>query len=173
MEFSPKSGDSCIVLKEPYVTDVMSGAKTMELRINAIRRRHLWMASSTSHEVVARLEFGDFVELTEETYVQLRDQHRCGAPRMPYSPRTVGTVICGVERLAAPVPYRTKPGAVGFITFEPPLSEEEEMKAKEERRAKLAARRKPKRELIDADRERALAPKRWARDILERGSELC
>ena len=90
----------------------------MELRRFPIRGAY-YLADSSSHCVLAHVCFGKSIELDQEAYAEKFDVHHCSAPRKPHA-RTFGTYILEVKKLQPPVPYKVKPGAIGFLRFAPP-----------------------------------------------------
>ena len=115
MAESPSENDGLIVLKEPYTSLVLTGEKDMELRCRPIKRDY-YLADSTTHMVLAFVEFGESVELDQDAYDANVSRHRCTRLTKPYK-RTVGTIVKSVKRLDRPVPYRAKKGAIGFCRY--------------------------------------------------------
>ena len=70
-------------------------------------------------QVRARLTFGPLGSgrvLSEREYQASRHEHRCEKAQKPYD-KTVATPIVLIEQVEPPVPYKARPGAVGYAIY--------------------------------------------------------
>jgi len=115
MAAPPPMGASMIVVHEPYTSLIISGAKTHELRAKRVRGTK-YLACSTTHKVKAILHFDESRLLSDDEYKASFHEHRCRDLVKRYK-TTWSTKILRVIPLKTQVPYKAKPGAVGYARF--------------------------------------------------------
>jgi len=115
MASSPPVGACAIVVREPYTSLILDGTKTHELRAKRILGQK-YLACSTTHQIKALLMFGQSRLLSDDDYKASYHEHRCPEIDKRYK-TTWSTKILRVIPLKSPVPYRAKPGAIGYVRY--------------------------------------------------------
>ena len=112
---TPARGDRILVFKKHWLTMILDGAKTLEIRGAPFKSGTYWLGCQRVVEAKAR--FGQpFPIRTEDHWRSLRDQHQVQGPSLPYK-KTYGLPVLAVERICG-VKYKHKRGAVGIVRFE-------------------------------------------------------
>ncbi|CAJ1459011.1 unnamed protein product [Effrenium voratum] len=112
----PAIGDRILVLRQPWLDDVLGGKKTMELRSCRVRHGFAWLGATG--QVWGGVTISAARKLSQEEFEATREQHRWPAQKpAPYGDRLCGMTLTGVFRLPQPVPYWRPSTAIGFNVF--------------------------------------------------------
>ena len=115
MAAAPVIGASMLVVHEPYTSLILSGEKTHELRPKRVLGKK-YLACSTTHTVKALLYFGEARLLSDDDYKASFHEHHCQDAKKRYK-TTWSTKIERVIPLKKHVPYKAKPGAIGYARY--------------------------------------------------------
>ena len=73
----PCSGESALLVKEPFATHILDGLKTLELRgISTNKRERIWVVSLETKRILGDVEIVGCVEYTRKEAAKLYEQHR-------------------------------------------------------------------------------------------------
>lgn len=118
-----------IVIREPYVSLILAGEKTWEMRKATCRYRGpVALIAKGSGTVVGTAEIVDSLPPieTSEAYAEAEPKH-CVPPSLQQQAFTDGWrtpwVLTNAHQLASPVPYRHPFGAVIWVTLAPAVAE--------------------------------------------------
>ena len=115
----PQVGDRIIVLQEQWLARILDGSKVLEIRHVNTRPCDVFLAMSGTQTLYGRAHLGQAFRIeTDEQWRELQGQHLVPNRLRLYGDRTHGIPLSNVRRIA-PVRYKTKHGAIGFVTFEP------------------------------------------------------
>ena len=115
MAAAPPVGASMLVVHEPYTSLMLGGMKTHELRAKRVLGKK-YLACSTTHMVKALLYFGESRLLSDDDYAASFHEHHCQDLKKRYK-TTWSTKILRVVPLKHHVPYKAKPGAIGYARY--------------------------------------------------------
>eukprot|EP00973_Karenia_brevis_P063923 8885425-Karenia_brevis.AAC.1 len=115
----PVEDDRILVVKEPWVSMILSGEKTMELRHIKLNQPWYWLARSGSGLIVGRAETDGFVLMESVAQLQeYEEEHRFRSTKLPYK-KTYGTRLRNVQAVPD-TPYVLHVGAVGVVKYQAP-----------------------------------------------------
>ena len=115
----PRAGDSILVLQKQWLDRILDGSKVLEIRNVNKRPCDVFLAMSGTQTLYGRAHLGQAFRIkTDEQWRELQGQHLVDSRLRLYGDKTHGIPLSQVRRIA-PVRYKTKQGAVGFVTFVP------------------------------------------------------
>jgi hypothetical protein len=109
-----------LLIKSPWIDEIISGRKIWEIRgSNTSRRGRIALIRSGSGCIVGTCDLIDVVgPLTIQDFVDSTEKHRVNdfvlKGRLPYH-RTFAWVIANVSALVTPVRYKHPPGAIIWV----------------------------------------------------------
>lgn len=135
LEPEPQIGDSIMVLREPWLTEILNGRKKMEIRSRNHKLGPVWVGKGG--EVLGRVTISGSEELSIEQFRNLEHPHLWRGDRdPPYNHKLCGLHLTEPRILTKPVPYWRPPSAIGWNLFR---------RSKEDTLARSSAKkRKPK-----------------------------
>ena len=115
----PQLGDSILVLHQQWLSHILDGSKVLEIRSVNKRPCDVFLAMSGTQTLYGKAHLGQAFRIeTDEQWRELQGQHLVPNRLRLYGGRTHGIPLSNVRRIA-PVRYKTKQGAVGFVKFAP------------------------------------------------------
>ena len=115
----PQLGDSILVLQQQWLSHILDGSKVLEIRSVNKRPCDVFLAMSGTQTLYGKAHLGQAFRIeTDEQWRELQGQHLVPNRLRLYGGRTHGIPLSNVRRIA-PVRYKTKHGAVGFVKFAP------------------------------------------------------
>lgn len=111
----PTQGDRILILREPWLGLVLSGAKTLEVRSRRLTCKTYFLGSRGQIYGSATISSA-FVIDTAAKWRALLPQHRWDVVQLPYA-ATWGHRLAHVARAAAPMPFDHPRGAVGIVVY--------------------------------------------------------
>lgn len=106
VEPEPQIGNSIMVLREPWLTEILKGRKKMEIRSRNHKLGPVWVGKGG--EVLGRV-----------THLRVRGAVHQAVPQRdpPYNHRLCGLHLTEPNILTKPVPYWRPPSAIGWNLF--------------------------------------------------------
>ena len=112
----PQIGDSIMVLREPWLTEILNGRKKMEIRCRNHKPGPVWVGKGG--EVLGRVTISGSEELSIEQFRNLEHLHLWPADRdPPYNHKLCGLHLTEPYILTKSVPYWRPPSAIGWNLF--------------------------------------------------------
>ena len=111
----PKIEDRVLVLREPWLTKILRGEKTLEIRNRACRRGQTWLACGGN--VYGSVNITDTSQMTEKEFRNKGDQHHWPADQPPPYSKIVGWTLSEARVLEPPLPYWRPRAAMGWHLF--------------------------------------------------------
>ena len=112
----PKAGDKILVVKEPWLSLILSGAKTMELRGSALKAGTDYLGHKKTIYWVIVTGQPQYI-MSDQQFQAMRNLHRVIGVR-PYK-MTFGLPIVSCRAITPHVPYIHRRGAIGIVKFRP------------------------------------------------------
>ena len=113
---APREGDRILVLRMHWLSLVLSGEKTLEIRGRNLSAGFYWIGTRGMIHGRANLAGGTRIT-TARAWQDLRPLHCVDSDELPYK-RTYGLLIHSCERMG-PIPYTPKRGAIGIVKYTP------------------------------------------------------
>ena len=113
-ETGPQKGDKILLMAEPWLSLVLSGKKTMEVRGTAFRAGKYYLGIKEKIYGVALTGPPRFIA-DSERFRQLRPLHRVTGTK-PYK-NTFGLPIVKVKCFPKPIPYKHTRGAQQILKY--------------------------------------------------------
>ena len=110
----PQPGDKILVMKEPWLSLILSGAKTVELRGAALKGGKYFLGYKQKIYGVIETGHPYFIE-SDQQFRGLRPLHRVIGGR-PYK-NTFGLPIVSCRTIKPHVPYIHRRGAIGIVKY--------------------------------------------------------
>ena len=111
---SPKAGDKILVMQEPWLSLILSGAKTLELRGSALKAGKYFLGHKKTIYGVILTGQPQFI-VSDEQFQAMRPLHRVIGGR-PYK-KTYGLPIASCRAIKPHVPYKHTKGAIGIVKY--------------------------------------------------------
>jgi hypothetical protein len=111
----PAPGDRILILRQPWLDLILSGAKTLEIRSRRLARQTYFLGCQRCIYGSA-LVSDAFVIHTARQWQALFPQHRWSVDQKPFR-TTWAHKLSLVARAGAPVPYSHPRGAIGIVLF--------------------------------------------------------
>lgn len=115
--------ESALIIREPWITKILNGEKTWEMRSKPTSKRG-WIglvAQGGNHVLGAARLVDSRLPLTRKTYSEFEAQHAIPPDLVDdvmANNWVFPWVLTDVVRFDVPVPYETRPGAVQFVTLD-------------------------------------------------------
>lgn len=115
--------ESALIIREPWISKILSGEKTWEMRSKPTSKRG-WIglvAQGGNHVLGAARLVESRLPLTKKTYSDFEAQHAIPADLVDEviaNNWVFPWVLADVVRFDRPIPYETRPGAVQFVTLD-------------------------------------------------------
>ena len=110
---STRTGQRILVLKHKWLSLIVGGGKTMEVRGSRLRSGHCLLGCGG--KIYASASLGDAVQIkTVRQWQELRGQHLVENKKLPYG-KTWGLSITGVRPFKHPIEYKHPRGAITIV----------------------------------------------------------
>ena len=141
-EVAPEENDRIMVLKEPWLSLILAGKKTMEIRSCRAQCGPVWLGRGG--KVYGRVTITQAVKLTKEQFRSYRGAHLWPSDQPPPPYKTLcGLSLAEPRPLPAPLPYWRPPkGPIGWNLFR--VSEKDQAPKKRRQASKPSTLKKPK-----------------------------
>ena len=107
------------MLQDQWLARILDGSKVLEIRHINKRPCDVFLAMSGTQTLYGKAHLGQAFRIeTDEQWRELQGQHLVDSHERKYGDRTHGIPLSQVRHIA-PVRYKTKQGAVGFVRFAP------------------------------------------------------
>lgn len=111
----PCDGDRILILKHNWLSLVVDGSKTMEIRGSKLKAGKCFFGWKSN--IYASAILGEPIEIPDiQQWGNLRMQHRVLGNVLPYK-KTYGLPIRNVERLEPPLSFCHPKGAIGIVKY--------------------------------------------------------
>ena len=115
----PQRGDSILVLREPWLSLILSGAKTLEIRSFRKSPCNVFLSKAGTQTLYGQAHLCQAYPISSnEAWCALRSEHCVPGVERLYKERTHGIPLTHVECIR-PVRYKPTPGAQSFAKFVP------------------------------------------------------
>ena len=106
-----------LIIKQPYIDNIMSGAKTWEIRGSKTKiRGQIELIQSGSGLVVGCCEIVDCLQLTPQEFFKNKTKHLVESDVLPYK-KTFAWVIENAKRYDVPRKYKHPSGAIIWVNL--------------------------------------------------------
>ena len=106
-----------LVIREPWISHILDGRKTWEIRGSNTRvRGKIGLIRSGSGLIVGSAYLVDSIgPLSDTEFLRNRDKHLVGSPSMVKYKKVYAWVLANAERFSKPIPYNHPQGAVIWV----------------------------------------------------------
>ena len=111
----PQIGDRVLVLREPWLTKVLTGEKTVEIRSRACRLGQAWLGCEG--KVYGSVDIVGAQPLTEQEFRDKGALHHWPGDEPPPYNKIVGWALSGARALETRLPYWRPRAAIGWNVF--------------------------------------------------------
>ena len=132
----PEIGDRIMVVKEAWLSLILSGTKTMEVRGKPAGTGHTWIAYDGL--VYASAEIAECILLSKDDFEKTRGQHRHIGKAPPFE-TLYGLVLRNIEELATPVLHYRQPASCNWASFKTQQEDRKPRKQKTTPRVKRSS----------------------------------
>lgn len=108
----PQVGDRVLALQEPWLSKILIGEKSIELRSQLAQEGFVWLAKGNVIYGSAKIEHCEV--LTKKKFVELGMRHCVLGTELPYKGRTYGLWLTEVQQLEQPVAFYRLRGSCGW-----------------------------------------------------------
>ena len=109
----PEAGDRILVFKEPWLSLVLSGRKTMEIRSKPLTGKYF---VGMKQSIYGAVVFGTPRILDSQSFRELRSKHLVSGS-LPYK-KTYGLPVVTIRKIPK-ISYVHPRGAVGIVRYRP------------------------------------------------------
>ena len=114
---APTPGDRILLLRPRWLSLILSGEKSLEIRGRNLPAGPYWLGSCGLIHGRAQLRAATRIQ-TAQAWQDLRQLHCVDGDEPPYK-RTYGFPIKVCERVSPPIPFARERGAVGIVNYTP------------------------------------------------------
>ena len=122
---APEVGDPILVVQEPWLTHLLSGRKTLELRGSPCRKpvdTIVYLSASGSGAIAGSVRFVGCPGPCDRAAIDARFDEHCVTcdvlDALKYT-KVYGWRFADAMRAPSPIPYAVKPGAIIWRKYEP------------------------------------------------------